>query len=87
MRFRTLVKVPRRRRVRVISAHQRSTRFSHELVTKGCSEAADASASGSIRHRPTPFGAWISTAMPVSTFLPLARPPASPGSSPPMGFA
>ena len=29
-------------------------------------------------------GCRISTAMPTSTFLPLARPPASPGSSPPM---
>ena len=30
----------------------------------------------------TGFGALTSTAMPVSGFLPVARPPASPGSSP-----
>ena len=53
-------------------------------VTNGCSDAADASASGSMRQRPSPFGSRTSTAMPVSTFLPLARPPASPGCSPPM---
>src|SRR5680860_1309204 len=53
-------------------------------VTKACSEAADASASGAIRQRPIPFGSCTSTAMPVRTFLPLARPPRSPGSSPPM---
>ena len=53
-------------------------------VTKGCSEAADASASGAMRHRPIPFGSRTSTAMPVRTFLPRARPPRSPGSSPPM---
>ena len=32
------------------------------------------------RQRPSPFGSRTSTAMPVSTFLPLARPPASSGS-------
>ena len=37
-----------------------------------------------MRHRPIPFGSLTSTAMPVSTFLPPARPPRSPGSSPPM---
>ena len=31
-----------------------------------------------------PLGSRISTATPVSTFLPSARPPRSPGSSPPM---
>jgi hypothetical protein len=53
-------------------------------VTKGCSEAEDPSASSAIRHRPIPLGSLTSTAMPVSTFLPWARPPRSPGSSPPI---
>ena len=53
-------------------------------VTKGCSEAEDPSASTAMRHRPIPFGSLTSTAMPVSTFLPGARPPRSPGSSPPI---
>ena len=53
-------------------------------VTKGCSEAADASASSAIRYRPIPFGCLTSTAIPVKTFLPRARPPRSPGSSPPV---
>ncbi len=45
---------------------------------------AEASVSGAIRHRPLPRGGVTSTAMQVRTFLPLARPPRSPGSSPPM---
>ena len=53
-------------------------------LTKGCSEAADPSASSAMRHRPIPFGSSTSTAMPVRTFLPRARPPRSPGSSPPI---
>ena len=40
--------------------------------------------SGEIRHRPSPLGSRTSTAIPVRTFLPLTRPPASPGSAPPM---
>jgi hypothetical protein len=34
--------------------------------------------------RPIPFGSMTSTAMPVSTLLPFARPPRRPGSSPTM---
>ena len=35
---------------------------------------------GAILHRPSPFGSRTSTAMPVKTCLPLARPPrSSPG--------
>src|SRR5258707_15771864 len=54
------------------------------LVTKGCSEAEDPSASTAIRHRPIPFGSLTSTAIPVRTFLPPARPaspPPAPGST------
>jgi len=50
-------------------------------VTKACSESADASVSGAIRHRPIPFGSRTSTTMTVRTFLPRARPPRSPGFS------
>src|SRR5450759_2147681 len=53
-------------------------------VTKACRQAADASATGAIRHRPNPRGSLTSTAIAVRTFLPLARPPRSPGSCPPM---
>jgi len=56
-------------------------------VTNGCSEAADASASTDIRHRPMPFGSLISAAMPVRTFLPGCRPPRRPCSSPPMNVS
>src|SRR5712691_3019880 len=49
------------------------------LVTKGCSEAEEPSARIAMRHRPIPFGSRTSTAMPVSTFLPGARPPPQPG--------
>src|SRR5664280_1649890 len=37
-----------------------------------------------IRTRPWPRGSWTSTATATRDFLPLARPPLSPGSSPPM---
>src|SRR5674476_346472 len=37
-----------------------------------------------IRARPNPRGSLTSTATPTSAFLPLARPPRNPGSSPPM---
>src|SRR3974390_3155184 len=51
-------------------------------VTNGCSEAEDPSASTAIRHRPIPLGSLTSTAMPVSTFLPGARPPRGPRPAP-----
>jgi len=53
-------------------------------VRKGCSEPAEASGRISIRQRPYPRGCLTSTATPTSSFLPLARPPRSPSSSPPM---
>ena len=56
-------------------------------VTNGCSDSAEPSASTAIRHRPIPSGSPTSTAIPVSTFLPGARPPRSPGSSPPMNVS
>ena len=56
-------------------------------VTNGCSDSAEPSASTAIRHRPIPFGSLTSTAIPVRTFLPAARPPRSPGSSPPMNVS
>ena len=37
-----------------------------------------------MRHRPIPLGSLTSTAIPVRTFLPRARPPARPASSPPI---
>ena len=56
-------------------------------VTNGFSDSAEASSSTAIRHRPIPFGPLTSTAMPVSTFLPRARPPRRPGSCPPMNVS
>ena len=56
-------------------------------VMNGFSDSAEASASTAIRQRPIHRGAPTSTAMPVSTFLPLARPPRSPGSCPPMNVS
>ena len=56
-------------------------------VMNGFSDSAEASASTAIRQRPIPRGPPTSTAMPVSTFLPLARPPLSPGSGPPMNVS
>ena len=53
-------------------------------LTKACNDSAEASASGAIRHLPSPLGSRISTAMPVRTFFPRARPPRNPGSAPPM---
>jgi hypothetical protein len=50
----------------------------------GPGQAAEASATGAIRHRPNPRGSMTSTAIAVRTFLPLAHPPRSPGSCPPM---
>jgi hypothetical protein len=55
-----------------------------QSLTNARSEVADASDSGIIRHRPKPLGSITSIATPVSAFLPLARPPANPGSLPPM---
>jgi hypothetical protein len=49
----------------------------------GPGQPAEASATGAIRHRPNPRGSMTSTAIAVRTFLPLARPPRSPGSCPP----
>lgn len=49
---------------------------------KECNEAAGPSAKIAIRPRPNPRGSLISTATPASVFLPLARPPANPGSTP-----
>lgn len=55
------------------------------LSTKNArSESADPSASSAIRQRPNPLGAKRSTATPTRAFLPLARPPMRPRSSPPM---
>src|ERR1700761_7165779 len=51
-------------------------------VMNGFSDSAEASASTAIRQRPIPRGGPTSTAMPVSTFLPLARPPRSPAPPP-----
>jgi hypothetical protein len=56
-------------------------------VMNGRSAAAGASGKIAIRHRPMPFGSLTSTAMPTSDFLPRARPPRSPGSSPPMNVS
>ncbi len=53
-------------------------------VTKECSEAADPSVKTAIRARPNPRGSLTSTATPTIVFLPFARPPRNPGSSPPM---
>ena len=53
-------------------------------ATKAISDSADASTTGTIRQRPYPLGSRISTATHVSTFFPRARPPAKPGSMPPM---
>jgi hypothetical protein len=53
-------------------------------VRKGRSGPAEASGRISIRQRPYPRGCLTSTATPTSDFLPLARPPGSPASSPPM---
>jgi hypothetical protein len=47
------------------------------------SESPDASGSGAMRQQPKPVGSVRSTATPTSAFLPFARPPESPGSSPP----
>ena len=53
---------------------------SHEQVQRGRGRVGQ----DAIRHRPIPRGSFTSTAMPTRDFLPLARPPRSPGSSPPM---
>src|SRR5450759_3967026 len=53
-------------------------------VMNGCRQAAEASAMMPIQTRPEPRGSWTSTATATRDFLPLARPPLSPGSSPPM---
>src|SRR5665648_1071151 len=52
-----------------------------------CSVAAVASAVTAIRQRPKPLGDATSTATQTSAFLPLARPPARPGSCPPMNVS
>src|SRR5450759_1815239 len=54
------------------------------VVMNVCSVRADPSGMTRIRHRPKPLGDLTSTATATSAFLPLARPPASPASSPPM---
>ena len=56
-------------------------------ITNGCSDADDPSLRTAKRQRPKPFGSLTSMATPTRTFLPLARPPLSPCSSPPMNVS
>jgi len=60
-----------------------ATRF-HVVGHEGLQRLGRGVGQDGIRHRPSPFGPRISTAIPVRTFLPLARPPRSSGSCPPM---